>query len=720
MSDPTAFIQLIIGYPGTPQEALGLLRRLWPGLRGVIEHGGVAYRLVFARLEAPHSRYLTLRVGGEYYMPIALPVNTHCDGVVEELPGPAEAVGGTELATECPSPLEEVFVRGVGVVRYRPLGGDLVYACVADRCGSVHVGEARDVSTVLGVGEAEARLIGGAIARRLGYRTIRCLSVSVMDDGTEYCQRALVVRDLGGDVEVYLESESRGGLRRDFIARLPRDIRRVRDPLLGEYLAVFSGGRVIVASQGITELAEALRDMGYVIDRVDRQLQLAIDSLARSVEGYITPGITWGGIVDPRGELDMVDNGLEPLERAREWVVRYYGPNAHRALANIAFALAKVVTPAVRAVNRAFIDHVVWNHGRGGEGKTTLVLYAIAPMLGVRGDAEYVIIRGAVRTDAQFRNLLSLHRLPLILDEQNLRSLAANANFIIESAVGLGVIGVHASRYGPGIGARFMNLRGVVVFTNASFTEFLRRARDFASDLAFARRTLVINWDRAGLPDSAFGDLPAVASMLGAINRAWLGYRQEFVGARDLVDITRKLLVALGREYCGAGECRVIRDYMEAVDRVVRESTAEALVRSDEEVLVEGAYEFARRMGVVVRSWMDVVDAVLNNPGQSLVELAPARYSDEVVGIRDEVLGLLGVGPNTDYHTHPNVPSSVARALDSGLVYVRVHAHALDGAIPSTREFMGRERIYNPTRRVHYYVLTLTDFLRPFILQRQK
>ncbi|MGC8543945.1 MAG: hypothetical protein ACP5NQ_08385, partial [Vulcanisaeta sp.] len=103
-------------------------------------------------------------------------------------------------------------------------------------------------------------------------------------------------------------------------------------------------------------------------------------------------------------------------------------------------------------------------------------------------------LHGAVRTDPQMRNLVSLSRLPLILDEQRLDNLVKIAGFIIENAVGLGVIGVHASKYGLGIGATFKNLRGIIVFANASFTRFLRRVQGDASDYAFARRVLVIEW----------------------------------------------------------------------------------------------------------------------------------------------------------------------------------------------------------------------------------
>ncbi|WP_243671669.1 hypothetical protein [Vulcanisaeta sp. JCM 16161] len=131
--------------------------------------------------------------------------------------------------------------------------------------------------------------------------------------------------------------------------------------------------------------------------------------------------------MDPHGELDLADYGIDGLVNAHEWIIKYYGGNAVRALANVGLAMAKVVSPIARRRVRTFIDYVVWNYGRGGEGKTTLVEYVLTPLLGISGVNEYVVVKGPVKRDTQFRNLISLHRLPLILDEQDLRSLRENA-----------------------------------------------------------------------------------------------------------------------------------------------------------------------------------------------------------------------------------------------------------------------------------------------------
>ncbi|WP_054844597.1 hypothetical protein [Vulcanisaeta souniana] len=100
----------------------------------------------------------------------------------------------------------------------------------------------------------------------------------------------------------------------------------------------------------------------------------------------------------------------------------------------------------------------------------------------------------------------------------------------------------------------------------------------------------------------------------------------------------------------------MIEDYVKALENVRSEYEVEKpqLLEDDAEEFRNASYEFARKLGIQVRSWMDVVDALLNNSPQSGVELhGGARYADETTAIQERVLKLLGVGPNEDFLTSP-------------------------------------------------------------------
>ena len=63
------------------------------------------------------------------------------------------------------------------------------------------------------------------------------------------------------------------------------------------------------------------------------------------------------------------------------------------------------------------MDHVVWNRGRGAEGKTTLVNIVLAEMPQAHEAPYLVVMSGPVTSIPQAGTLIAVNRLPLILDE---------------------------------------------------------------------------------------------------------------------------------------------------------------------------------------------------------------------------------------------------------------------------------------------------------------
>ena len=565
------------------------------------------------------------------------------------------------------------------------------------------------------------RLIRGLVTRRIG-------CVKWTDEGT--CLAEIIARLYEDKVVVIKRSlTKREGWVNTLIAKLPRDIKIIHDKFFNEDFYTANIGGEFVVSNDIDEFIAQLRKRHlFAVEKITNEIVDAIKKLMKRVYGYITPGITEEGIVDPYNQLDLTDYGIEGLIEAHRWIKNYYPrANAKKALANVAFLTAKIVSPVVKKYVKTFVDYVIWNYGRGrvpiSEGKSSLVNYVLAPLLGIEEfDAGlYVIIKGAVSSEAQLRNLVSLNRLPLILDEQTGDKLKANASLILAASVGMGIIGVHAARHGLGIDTKFINYRGVMVFTNVTFNSFLRDVKELASDAAFTRRVLVINWENQPIKPSAFDNLPKIKPILGAVNNVFRKHKDDLINAKDLIDLAEKLFIDLAKEYAKNDEKRkIIMDYINAIKTVTKEAQKEGgrIVLNDEDILVNAAYEFARKMGVQVKSVRDVIDAVLDNPSASGIELArPKRdefSQEELVEIKERVVNLFGATLD-NYLNHPNVPSSVARALQEDKVIVRVYAGALDGKIPNARQFMGKPRIHYREKNAYYYRLMLNEFLKPFL-----
>jgi|GEM_PF-1323386 len=421
------------------------------------------------------------------------------------------------------------------------------------------------------------------------------------------------------------------------VATLPRFMGVVYDPFYGaKHYVAFKDGRLYSVAP-VSDFDSFIKDLmkpPFSMPRNKQYLELINEALPE-VRAVISPGIVDDGFADPYGLLDTTDYGIEPLLSAYDWIRRYYPEsNARWAWFNAMVVFAKVLTPLIRYSNRTFNDVVVYNVGRGGEGKSTLVRYVLVPMLG--GDdvkeAYYIVIDGPVRSEPQLRNLLSLNRLPLILDEQNRKALSANVGIFLSAVVGMGTIGVHASRYGHGIAVRFRNLRGMVVFTNVPFVSFLRDIISEASDYAITRRFVEIAWDTEPINPAAFKDLPELKPIYGFAVRLWRKYRDELVKAADLLELIEKLAVAIGREYLGDPKVGEVVEYTLGIIKELREMKRnERLALTDADALLNRAYEFvANELKTPQLTAVKVLRYILENPQRSGIKLTTPRSREEL------------------------------------------------------------------------------------------
>jgi len=462
-----------------------------------------------------------------------------------------------------------------------------------------------------------------------------------------------ITRD--GVVYVYFVKERRNGVERMLIAEVPKLV-ELHDVVEGEVYVCASepstdGTGLLACGRTLRDLLTTLHDeFGYSISVEKIVKDAAVESAFREVAvlgrvyGSANPGITPEGFADPFNRLDLtVDRGrVEQLVEIAEWAKRFYpGRNAKLALTNVAILMAKCYSPEVKRVNRTFVDYVVWNYGRGGEGKTTLVEYVLLPLVidpGLNSEL-FVVLKGAARSEAQYRNLIDLNRLPLILDEQTLDSLDRHAALVLHSTVGHGIVGVHAERYGRGIGAKFKGRRGVVVITNVPFAKFLKRAVDLASDVAFVRRVIELQWENETPRTKLSDKVPKTMPILGILDDIWKKHKEEFYKTRDLLELAERTLEALEREY-GVD----LSDYREALEEVRRakEEARVSLVKDDRAEFVERLLEIARReLGVESLTREKLLFYLLSFPEAFEVRLSKSKYGNNVEKAWDYVKRML-------------------------------------------------------------------------------
>jgi hypothetical protein len=540
----------------------------------------------------------------------------------------------------------------------------------------------------------------------------------VVKDGSVHVYTSLVIKEKEGLLEGWQRRYRGKTVVEKLVAFLP-EIRLLHDQATGNaFFIARAGGKILAVSTDLEGLLRQLVVQGYISKTSlnDTTLQLMLREVVKREEGELAPGLSLNGFVDPLGVgLDLNDYGVEGLLAARDWIEKYY-PESNRkaALANVALAVAKLVTPALRKLNPTFVDNVVWNYGRGGEGKTTLLTHIVLPLLSVQPDNEkaYVLMRGSVETSPQMAFLVSINRLPLILDEQTLKALERNADILLSAVVGQGIIKIHAPRYGLLGEVRFKNLRGLIVATNVEFSRWLRKVREHATDIAFMRRVIEIEWENKSLKPEAFSDIPTLKPVLGAAERVWKYKFNELVKCKDAVELAEKLFTLLGEMY-GAD----LSAYVKAVKEVREEweRTSKSVKATDVDLVRERSYEIARQMlGATSLTGAKVLLSILENPDAYGARLLKPREppQDEAKELFD-LAGKLMNDPSEEKQRLGQMLDRFANALTT-----RIILKANGPLVPGTpRCFLGvGEGVYKfGDKYADGYALPLASFARIFL-----
>jgi ribosomal protein L37AE/L43A len=540
-------------------------------------------------------------------------------------------------------------------------------------------------------GEEEAELVVKKLKQLLGRPAKHIVLEQVVKtskDGSKQLiiKDSLVIYDNGDKFKVYRVKQLASGISKSLFAVLP-EIVRFEDTSTGNtFYIARENDKVIAIAGSVNDLLPTLVNQGYIVAPSISSIavQQLIDKIKVKERGELSPGFGEKGFVDPYGiGFDLADYGVEGLVSARDWVKKYYPEsNQAAALVNIALGVAKLLSPVVRRHEHTFVDIIVWNYGRGGEGKTTLAAYALLPLLGVDPEDERLIVfmRGSVETSAQMAFLIAVNRLPLILDEQTLRNLERNADIMLSAAVGHGVVKIHAPRYGYTGEVKFKNQRGLIVFTNVPFSQWLRKVRSQATDYAFARRFLEIQWENEAVKKEAFTDLPKIKPILGAVERVWLEHRDKLLGSKDTLDLARRLFQVLSEVYKTD-----LSDYIKALDEVeAKWTSAQSQVKAtDIDLFRDRAYEIARQqLGASQLTAMRVVESMLSNPDYYGLKL----HSPKSIEDKNKELEELGKIKNELTEMHTDDALRLARLLEDlearrvTRIVIRAHSQLVPGA----------------------------------------
>jgi hypothetical protein len=480
----------------------------------------------------------------------------------------------------------------------------------------------------------------------------------IIEGKTEFKLRRHCLEKVNGVCVKYVKAEARGEavslrlvaiskrkkdgemvVKETDLALLPRHMAIARDPYYGEeyYVAFYRGS--LLAFAPVTDYDAFLQEVRqrrpfYVVAR--GQVLDLLKSYMRRKKLVVSAGLTYSGaFVDPYRALDLNDYGPEPLKAAYRWVKLAYGErNAKLAWLNVMAVFAKIMTPVIRRMRGkdTFNDQIVYNYGRGGEGKSTLVRYVLTPMLGGAEALDAYLIRldGAVKSDSQLRNLLDLNRLPLLLDEQTRQALERNVSVILSAVVGHGVMGIHAARYGHGIGTKFKNLRGITLFTNVKFQDFLDNVAEEASDYALIRRFLVLTWNFEDVKPEAHSQRPDIKPVYGYAVRLWRKHRDELLQTHDLLSLIEKLADVMEKEHPDDPEVKELAEYTRQVVVEIREEKrAEKASLRDDATLLRRAYRFvAEELKVSQLSALKVLRYVLENAHSAKIAFSKPRGAD--------------------------------------------------------------------------------------------
>jgi hypothetical protein len=409
------------------------------------------------------------------------------------------------------------------------------------------------------------------------------------------------------------------------------NVKLIRDKYLNDEVYIYTNNyNQVFITNDPAELIEwfVKSDKGITSESMAKALIRALLRNAKTENDYIYQGFYPDGFHDGALPYPMIDKVCDAtvLQRFFEWSKENYEENLYYVLANMAFAIAKVFTPALRMQKDIFEDRIVINTGKKRIGKST-VQKSIINTLGLIHNKVRLLGDNPIKTQERLRNLLSIDMAPLFLDELMTRGFQTISDLILASTTETSIIGLHASRVGKDFSDIFYSMRSLIVNTNLPQGKIIEILGKENID-AYSRRILILHWkDQKTKAKSPFS---TNTHIMGCLIEMWNNpnIRNELLKTNNIFELAMAFLKHFFLVY-GIDT----QPYQEALSKVYNEymESESSWEISTEEAVLSEAYKIARNvLGMQSLTPAKLINAIIDNPEVFDVYPYKARYNDSI------------------------------------------------------------------------------------------
>jgi hypothetical protein len=506
------------------------------------------------------------------------------------------------------------------------------------------------------------------------------------------------------------------------------NVKLIRDKYLNDEVYIYTNSyNQVFITNDPAELIEwfTKSDKGITSESLAKALARALLRNAKTENDYIYQGFYPDGFHDGALPYPMMDKVCDAtvLQRFFEWTKENYEENLNYVLANMAFAIAKVFTPALRMQKDIFEDRIVINTGKKRIGKST-VQKSIINALGLIHNKVRLLGDNPIKTQERLRNLLSIDMAPLFLDELMTKGFQTISDLILASTTETSIIGLHASRVGKDFSDIFYSMRSLIVNTNLPQGKIIEILGKENID-AYSRRILILHWkDQKTKAKSPF---ISNTHLMGCLIEMWNNpnIRNELLKTNNIFELAMAFLKHFFLVY-GIDT----QPYQEALTKVYNEyiENESSWEISTEDVVLSEAYKIARNvLGMQSLTPAKLINAILDSPKVFDVYPYKARYNDSVTNELTELEKLIAeLGFNISDIEGDTTPNEETAQLlkkiykminNDGIYSFLIKPRSKSGLLKDfPHEFLGKKP--QKINGQWYFKVNVTEFVR-FMLQHR-
>jgi len=506
------------------------------------------------------------------------------------------------------------------------------------------------------------------------------------------------------------------------------NVKLIRDKYLNDEVYIYTNSyNQVFITNDPAELIEwfTKTDKGITSESMAKALIRALLRNAKTENDYIYQGFYPDGFHDGALPYPMLDRVCDAtvLQRFFEWSKENYEENLYYVLANMAFAIAKVFTPALRMQKDIFEDRIVINTGKKRIGKST-VQKSIINALGLIHNKVRLLGDNPIKTQERLRNLLSIDMAPLFLDELMIRGFQTISDLILASTTETSIIGLHASRVGKDFSDIFYSMRSLIVNTNLPQGKIIEILGKENID-AYSRRILILHWkDQKTKAKSPFS---TNTHLMGCLIEMWNNpnIRNELLKTNNIFELAMAFLKHFFLVY--GVDTQLYQEALAKVYNEYIESESSWEIGTEEAVLSE-AYKIARNvLGMQSLTPAKLINAILDNPEVFDVYPYKARYNDRITNELTELEKLIAeLGFNiSDIEGETALSDETAQLLrkiykminSDGIYSFLIKPRSKSGLLKDfPHEFLGKKP--QKINGQWYFKVSISEFVR-FMLQHR-